>query len=115
VFAGSALALSTSLSIQLSYSLAGAQAPVGQRNALPAVPPGELRAAGDIAEVNGIGSGGVVGGFFKSEFEVGTGDEVYVDVYDGSPGGGRGSVGRLTEARMGAGFRVLGKAMAVVG
>jgi hypothetical protein len=39
-----------------------------------------LRAAGDIAEVNGIGSRGVVGGFFEPEFEIGTGDEVCIDV-----------------------------------
>lgn len=47
---------------------------------MPAAPPGELHAAGDIAEVNGIGSGGVVGGFFEPEFEIGTGNEVCVDV-----------------------------------
>jgi hypothetical protein len=45
-----------------------------------AVPHGELRAAGDIAEVNGMGSGDVVGGFFEPELEIGTGDEVCVDV-----------------------------------
>ena len=51
-----------------------------------------------------------MGGFFEPKFEIGTGDEMYIDVTtDLGGGGGRGSVEKLIEARMGQAFVCRGK------
>ena len=63
-------------------------------------PTGGFHAAGYIA-ANELGSWGVVGGFFEPEFEIGARDEMCVDVTTDLRSGGRGSVGKLMEARMG--------------